>query len=216
MKLAVLGASGGTGRHLVAQARERGWEVVAITRPGSTGDLPPGVAHVTGDLTDAAFLAGAFAGCDAVAVALGLRIAGMAPWHRPADPTFLSRAGPAIAAAARSAGVQRIVAVSAGGVGDSRTAMPFFARWMIGATALRYVYPELEALEGALLGSGLDVCLCRPAMLTDGPRTGMPTPAPRMTGGMSISRADVAAWMLEQLTLDPFPHRATMIAPSAT
>lgn len=214
MRVAVLGASGGIGAELVKQARARGWDVVAITRPTSKVALPDGVTHRTGDLTDAAFLGDAFAGCDAIASGLGLRMPGIAPWHRPEDPTFLTRAAPAIVAGARAAGVRRVVVVTAGGVGESRPKVPMFFRAMIASTALRHAYAELEVLEQALFASGLDVCVARPGGLTDGPRTGVPVVIDAMTGPASISRADVAAWMLEQLTFERFPHRAALIAPA--
>ena len=210
-----MGASGGIGSELVQQARARGWDVVAITRPSSKVSLPEGTAHVTGDLTDATFLTAAFAGCDAVCSAIGLRMPGLAPWNRPEDATFLTRAGPAVVAAAQASGTRRFVVVTAGGVGDSRPRVPLFFRAMIATTALRFAYDELEVFENALRAGNLDLCICRPGGLTDGPRTGMPVAIEAMTGPMSISRADVAAWMLEQLTHAPFPHPIAMIAPTA-
>jgi hypothetical protein len=111
----------------------------------------------------------------------------------------------------RAAGVARIVAVSAGGVGDSRAVTPVFFRLFVAVTALRHAYAELEVFERVLLESGLDVCLARPGGLSDGPVTGTVGVVERL-GPRPISRADVAAWMLDQLGTAPFARRAPLIA----
>jgi putative NADH-flavin reductase len=210
-RLVVLGASGGVGQELVKQARERGWEVTAVTRPGSATNAVPGVTARVGDPADRAFLTEALRGADAVASGLGIRLAGLAPWTRPEQPDFLTRSTPALIDAMRAAGVGRIVAVSAAGVGDSKERVPTVFRAFIRATALRHAYAELEVMERLLLASGLDVCLCRPGGLSNGPRT-TPARVVAQTTSARIARADVAAWMLEQLETTPFPHHTAQIA----
>jgi uncharacterized protein YbjT (DUF2867 family) len=210
-RLVVLGASGGVGRQVVRQAHDHGYHVVAVTRPASTVELPPGVEHRAGDLTDGAFLREVLRGATAVVSALGLRMPGLAPWHRPEVPDLLTRITPVLVGAMRAEGVGRIVAVSAGGVGDSRSQVPAFFRAMIKTTALRHAYAELEVMERVLLESGLDVCLCRPGGLSDGRYTGKAQVVDHI-GPTPISRADVAGWMLHALRTTPFAHRTAMIA----
>lgn len=211
MRLVVLGASGGCGKELVIQGAERGWDVVAVTRPSSKVSLPAGVTHVTGDLCDEAFLRTALVGADAVASALGLRMPGIAPWAKAEDPTFLARSTPAIVAAMKAAGVKRLIAVSAGGVGDSAPNVPGVFRAFIALSALRKAYVELERMEAVYMASGLDVCMVRPGGLTDGPRTGRAVAIDAMRGPASISRADVACWMLDQLGAPVFSKVSTLI-----
>lgn len=211
MNLVVLGASGGCGRLLVEQAVARGHRVRAVVRESSTLAVPDGVEVLRGDLASPELLQRAFDGQDAVLCALGLKVPGLAPWLRPEDPTFLSRAAPAIVDAMRATGVRRLVAVSAGGVGDSRPRVPAFFRALIATTTLRFAYAELERFEAILLASGLDVCLCRPSGLTDGPRTGNARILEAMHGPATISRADVAAWMLDAVEAPSLPGRTPMI-----
>jgi len=90
MKIAVLGASGASGVHLVAQAKERGHEVTAVVRSQGYSP-PPGVAVKRGDLTDVLFLREVVKGQDAVLSGLGLRLPGIAPWNKPEVPDFLTR-----------------------------------------------------------------------------------------------------------------------------
>lgn len=212
MKLVVLGASGGCGQQLVAQGSARGHEVTAVVR-SSTWQPPSGVRVERGDLTSEAFLRQAVRGADAVASALGLRIKGLAPWNKPEQPDFLSRSTPALVAAMKTEGVRRVIAISAGGVGDSREKMPGFFRAFIALTALKHAYAELAVMERLLLESGLDVSIPRPSGLTDGPATGAVKIVETFKGRATISRADVAGWMLSQLEQ---PQLSTQRTPSIT
>ena len=211
MKLVVLGASGGCGRALVQQAQAAGHRVVVVGRDSS--DLPKGdsLEEHRGDLTDAEFLSGAFEGADVVVLAIGFRLAGLGFWNRPKDPEFLERCARAAVAAAKTQGVGRLMAISAGGVADSYEAMPWIFRVFIGSTSLRHVYPELAKMERVLLDSGLDVCIPRPSGLTDEPGGGEVVMPTTYRGQATIPRADVAAWMLEQLGSQPFAHKTPLI-----
>jgi putative NADH-flavin reductase len=208
MRLAVLGASGGCGQQLVTLGSRQGHHITAVVR-SATWQGPEGVAVVRGDLTRHDFLKQALAGHDAVLSALGLRLPGLAPWHRPEQRDFLTRSTPALVAAMKDLGLKRIVAISAGGVGDSRPKVPGAFRAMIALTALKTAYVELEKMEALLLASGLDVLIARPSGLTDGPATGQVKVTEGYTGRATISRADVAQWMLDQLALPAFPQLKT-------
>lgn len=211
MKIVVLGASGGCGQQLVQLGAQRGHQVTAVARASSRLEVPPGVRIDRGALDSAEFLTGVLAGQEAVLSGLGLRIKGLAPWNTPEDPTFLARSTRALVAAAKATGVKRIIAVSAGGVGDSLELVPGFFRMMIKLTALKTAYAQLHELEQQLLASGLDVCVPRPTGLTDGPLTGKVVTARGFSGRATISRADVAGWMLDQLERPVFSERTPMI-----
>jgi hypothetical protein len=89
--------------------------------------------------------------------------------------------------------------------------VPAFFRAFIATTSLRKVYPELERMEEVLFASGLDVCIARPTGLTDGPVTGAVKVVEGMAGRATISRADVAAWMLGELEKPACSGKAPMI-----
>lgn len=210
MKIAILGATGGCGQELARQALERGHEVRAVVR-SSSWQPPAGAAVLRGDLLSEPFLREAVRGQDAVLSALGQRLPSIAPWARPELPDLLARNAAALVAAMRGEGVRRLLAISAGGVGDSRGKVPAFFRAFIAASALRHAYADLEVMERALLGSGLDVCICRPTGLTDGPRTGQARVCDAIAGRATISRADVAAWMLDELQQPRYGGQTPMI-----
>ena len=71
MKIVVFGASGKTGRLVVAQAVRRGDEVVAFVRDASKQWFPDAVKVVQGSPSDAHAVGSALAGADAVISALG-------------------------------------------------------------------------------------------------------------------------------------------------
>jgi len=211
MKVVVLGASGGCGRQLVKQAAERGWEVTAVGRSSSRLDVPEGVQIVRSNLQDVDALASIFKGTDAVFSAVGLNLSSLSPFSEVEVPDLLSRSAPRIVEAMKRAGVQRLLAISAGGVGDSAALMPWFYKWIVAMTSMRRLYPELEAMESVFANSDLDVCCVRPTTLTDGPETGRAVVATRLIGQASISRADVASWMLNAAEGDHFEHFGPML-----
>lgn len=211
MKLVILGASGGCGKQLVEQARARGHEVTAVVRPSSNYSAPAGVRLVRGEVTDRALLADAFRGADAVLSGLGLRVSGLSPFASIEVPDLLSRSAPVIVQALKEAGVKRLLAISAGGVGDSYARMPGVFKMFIKTTALRKVYPELEAMEKVFFASGLEVCCCRPTGLTDEAATGQVKIAETLSGHATIPRADVAGWMLDEVAKPTLAHRGPVI-----
>lgn len=211
MRLVVLGASGGCGRQLVDRADRRGHDVVAVGRVSSRILVPDGIQIARGELDDEIFLHDVFEGAHAVISAVGLRLQGYAPWSRPEDPHLLSRSVPAWVSAMRVAKVDRIVAISAAGVGDSRDAVPLPFRAAIRGSALRYAYRELEAMEGMLSTSGLDWCCPRPSVLTDGSATMRVQEVPALGGVAQIPRADVANWILDAVEAGRFAQRTPMI-----
>ena len=211
MKIAVIGASGACGRQLVTRALTLGHTVTSVVRASSELPETPGVRVFRGDLTDASFLAEALDGSDAILSALGFRIGGIAPWHKPPDPAFLEDSAKAIVAAAGKAGVGRLMAISSGGVGDSWDIVPAAFRFFVRCSALRHVLPRLGEMETVYLSSGLDVCMVRPSGLTDAEATGKAVVTGGFSGQAQISRADVAAWMLAALEQVPFAESKALI-----
>lgn len=211
MKLVILGASGGCGKELVAQALARGHAVRAVTRASTAYAPPAGAEALRGEVFDEAFLRGAFAGQDAVLSALGLRLPGLSPFARAEVPDLLSRSTPVIVAAMKAAGVRRIVAISAGGVGDSYAAMPAAFKVFMKTTSLRKAYAELEVMEQVLQTSGLEVCCVRPTGLSDEPASGQVKVVSRLSGRAMIPRADVAAFMLDEVARPTLERRGPVI-----
>jgi putative NADH-flavin reductase len=204
MKLVIFGATGGTGRELVKQALEQGHSVTAYARtPAKLDDIEhANLQVIQGDVLDPEVVERAVAGQDAVLSAIG---AG-------AERTTIREDGTRnIIAAMEKTGVQRLICQSSLGVGDSRANLSFFTKYIIVLVFLRHPFGDHERQEAVVKKSSLNWTIVRPPHLRDGPRTGtyrhgFATTDRKIEG--YISRADVADFMLRQLTDDTYHHQA--------
>jgi uncharacterized protein len=204
MKIIVFGATGGTGKLIVSQALAKGHSVTAFVRnpDGLTPD--PHLRVVQGDLFDLATVVDAIRGHRAVLSALGARS------RQKAD--ILANAIPVILEAMRQEYVTRLIVLGASGVqrdhGKYQNALTNMAIWLAKKTLLKHPFVDQAAQERLLAASDVDYTIVRAPRLLDGPFTGtyrvLPDALP--PGALSISRADVADFMLQQLT-DPRFHR---------
>jgi putative NADH-flavin reductase len=109
-----------------------------------------------------------------------------------------------------STGVRRLICLSSLGVGDSRSNLPFFTKYVIVSIFLRHAFADHERQEAIVRQSSLDWTIVRPPHLTDGSRTGSYrhgfAASDRQIAGQ-ISRADVADFMLKQLTETLYLHQ---------
>ncbi|WP_374009436.1 NAD(P)-dependent oxidoreductase [Leifsonia sp. LS-T14] len=204
MRLVIFGAGGRTGAQLVAQALERGDEVTAVVRR-PTG-MPGGVAErIVPDLADTAAVREVIANGDAVLSAIGPRSRADAPAAAPATRHILAAAP------------RRIVVISAAPVGAPAADDSFISRRIalpIVGRVLRPVYDDLRQMEEALAASDAVWTALRPPMLTNGPATGryrtvVGGAVPR---GFTVSRADLAAAMLEALDRPDTANRPVGVA----
>ena len=213
MKVLVLGASGGVGRHVVPLLVGRGHDVVAVVRPDTADDAPAGATVVRDDPLRAGAL-DAVAGRDAVVSCLGIKRAHpINPWSRLTSPAdFSSTTARAIVAAMQRHGVRRVVAVSAAGVAESAFAMNAVMRFFVATSNVGVAYRDLALMERVYADSGLDWHACRPVRLVDGAATG----APRMIDGFpttaKVRRADVAVWLADRVERGDLVPRTPSIA----
>src|SRR6185295_971823 len=119
MKILVLGASGGVGRHVVRLALEQGHDLTVVMRRADNMDARVKV------IIDDVLRPGCFdvhvGGHDLVLSSLGIKRRNPAnPWSELASPPdFSSRTATALVVAMQRQGVPRVIAVSAAGVGNS-------------------------------------------------------------------------------------------------
>ncbi|MGX7708968.1 NAD(P)-dependent oxidoreductase [Methylobacterium sp. Gmos1] len=206
-KILVLGATGGTGRLIVAQSLARGYDVTALVRsPGKAKSLP-GAKLVVGDARDPQVLREALRGRDAVVSALGT----------PASPfrevTLLSEVTRTLVGAMRDEGVARLVAVTGIGAGDSRGHGGFAFDMLILPLLLRHVYADKDRQEDIVRQSGLDWVLVRPTVLSNKPGRGAVRALVDLAGfhGGSVAREDVARFVLDQVETDAWIGRTPLI-----
>jgi len=201
MGLIIFGATGGTGQQVVTQALAQGHSVtVFVRRPEAVTTQHANLTIVQGDITDAAVVAGAVAGHEVVLSALGTR----------GGPSALVEGTRNILQALKTHGVQRSLWVSSFGAGDSLQQMGWLSQTLIVKGFLRKAIQEKNAQEQIIMASDGDWIIARPGGLTDGPLTGtyrVTGPGDKV-GRPSISRADVADFLLKNLTDTRFVRKA--------
>jgi putative NADH-flavin reductase len=215
MKVVVFGATGPTGRALVARALERGHEVTAFARNPDAIDAKHDALHpFTGDVLQPATVDSAIKGQDAVLCAVGPR---RRAGHGETPANVVSVATRHILESMHKHKVKRLVSMSSVGVGDSRGkyqagAMSFFFEKVVIPLALKREFQDKELQETLVRESDVDWVLVRPTSLTDGPARGKYRVD--VDGGRvpsRISRSDVAAFMVDQLESDEYLRKAPVI-----
>jgi uncharacterized protein YbjT (DUF2867 family) len=204
MRVAVLGATGGTGRHVVTTALARGHDVVALVRRAEAFDPAPGLREmVWPDLTDPAALLEAFRYVDVVISSLGGAAKGLT--------TVCTDGVRSAITAMTQVGVGRLIAVSAYGVADTHDRSLFsLAVWAGVGDKMR----DKETMESLIVRSGLEWTIVRPPKLTDRTEsghnaTGVDLPIRLWS---SISRADLARFLIREAEEPRFARAFPRIA----
>ncbi len=195
MKLAILGATGKTGRHLLEQALAQGHAVTVLARnPDKLALRDDRLNIVQGDIQDAAKVAQAVAGADAVLSVLG-------PTSNKPE-LAISRGMDNILAAMRQHGVQRLIQSAGAGVRDPQdtpTLVHAFFGGLVRLLSPNVVADMVQVVE-KVRASGLDWTIVRAPMLTEDAATGRVREG--YVGkdiGPRLARADMADFMLKQL-----------------
>ena len=200
MKLVVLGATGRTGSLVVEQALAAGHTVTALVRsPEKLTIRNSGLRMVAGRATDAADVARALEGADAVLSTLG------------GNGSVIADSTRAIVDAAHQTGVRRVIVLSSFFV--ERDRLGAVSR-LLTRLAMGSVINDKSAGEQQLRQTDLDWTIIYASFLKDGPVSGsvevLPEAARRRISDR-ISRADVAAWMIHAATESQFSRRSVGI-----
>ncbi len=198
MNVIVFGATGTTGKEVVAQALEQGHTVTAFVRnPAKVEQTHPNLKVAQGDVLNPDDVATAVQGQDAVLSSLGAGPNG----------TVRSQGTQNIIEAMQQANVRRLISQSTLGVGDSRSNLNAYWKYLMFGLLLRRAYADHNRQEAFIRQSNLDWTIVRPGALTNGDRTGTYRHGFAATDKaitLKISVADVAEFMLSQLTDDTY------------
>jgi putative NADH-flavin reductase len=203
MKIAVVGATGQTGRQITRIALDRGMTVIALVRdPAKISERDERLRVEVADISDPDAMTRAMSGCDAVVSALGATT--------PREPTSVCERGVATVLTAMSrTGIDRLIVLSNSvhtpALGDSILRRLFIR--VIGRV-LRHPCDDLRGMEERLRASRVSWTAVRAPRLTNGPHTGRyrTVAGGHVRGGWRISRADVADAIVTMLA-DPSAAR---------
>ena len=208
MKVLVIEAAGKSGKAVVEQAVAAGHDVTAFVHKieGYAPDL--NVRVVVGDARDRSAMDSAMLGQDAVIDTIGGKLSFK-------TTTLESSAAATIIASMQSSGVCRLVVISVIGAGESVMNTNWYERLFL-STILRSEMKDKAAMEASVDASGLDWTIVRLPFLNDDPATGNIHVFSAGTGEIAhkMTRADLAAFMVAQLSSDEYLQKAVAVANS--
>jgi putative NADH-flavin reductase len=196
-RVLIVGATGGTGRELVAQALERGLAVTALVRqPSALRVEHPRLSVLRGDVLDYPSVEAAMQSQEVVLCALGHK-----QFFRPTR--ILSEGTRNILRAMDTHGVRRLVCETALGIGDSAGRMGLWYTFFVLPFILPFYFWDKTRQERLIAASRVTWVIVRPGALTGGAKRNSYTHGRRVGSVLRtvrISRADVADFMLNQMT----------------
>lgn len=198
-RILVIGATGGTGRELVRQALEQGYRVTAFVRnPSKLKIEHPRLSIARGDVLDYDSVEEAVSGQDAVLSALGHK--------RYFYPTrILSEGTRNLLQAMETHSVPRFICETSLGIGSSAGRMGLYYTFFTLPVILPFYFWDKTRQEQLIARSDTAWTIVRPGVLTNGAkrgdyRHGTGSDIGSYLWTVRISRADVAEFMLDQLT----------------
>jgi len=209
MKIVVFGASGKTGLHLIKQALDNQHEVIAyVRRDNAIGLEHKNLKIVVGNLSDVSKISETIKGSDACISALG----GNSLRKHAID--FMNGISNIIKAMETN-GVNRFIYLSSIGAGESRLYMSQPIRFLIVDLMLKIPLADHTKNEEAIKTSKLQWTIVRPGGLNDTPLSDKELShgheAIVLKGNPSISRANVASFMLAQLSHDTYLNKSAWL-----
>ena len=211
MKFTVFGATGAVGREVVTQALDAGHHVIAYVRNPSKLDVThPNLTVIAGELTDREAIQRAVHGSDAVISALGPSL------HRKATGMPLVDGTRTIVDVMLAEGVERYIGMATPSLRDPRDKGSLLGRIVpfMGRTFLSRAYRELLDMSQLVTDSPLNWTIARFTRPTDGPATATVRAGylGRDRIRASITRADIASFLLDQTTDARFRRAAPAIS----
>ena len=208
MRVVIFGANGKTGALLVEQALTKGYKVVAFVRKAGSIQIDnPNLKVIVGNLNETLNLTDAITGADACMCALG---GGSLKQHSPEIVEGIKN----IVSIMEQEVVPRFIYLSSLGAGESRLIMAQPMRFLIFNIMLRVPLADHNANEQLISKSKLKWTFVRPGALNDGALSGIfkhGSEIIKLKGNASISRANVAAFMIDQLSDETYIKKAVWL-----
>ena len=198
MKVAIIGATGFVGKALVKEASDKGQTVTAIARDVTKVPDLPGVTAVSADVNNTDMLIGILKGQDAI-------INSYNPgWSNPDIYNDFIKGANAIQAAAKAAGVKRLLVIGGAGslyIGEGQLvdSPEFPNEWKAGASAARdylNILKEEKELDWTFLSPAIELV---PGSRTGKFRLGLENPVFDNAGKSKISVEDLAVAVINEI-----------------
>lgn len=211
--IALFGATGPTGKHIIEEALKQGYALSVYTRDAKKLEAFAGkVEIVVGDLQDRDAIAKCIQGADAVISALGPNGAKVQT-DRP-----IMHGLSTITSVMKQSGVRRLIQISTASYRDPKDGFDLKAR----SLALMFkiiahkAYDDIKSTGELIANSDLDWTLVRIPFLKDDPANGQINVGSygKTKLGMKLSRGNLAKFLVNQVTDKTFVRAAPGIANS--
>ena len=210
MRVTILAATGRIGSLAMTEALARGHDLILLSRRPPT---TPGIEHastIIGDVADPDALRRAVTGSAAVIAALGPRT------NTLEDELALEFGMRHLVAAMQAVGVSRLIALSGAAVdvpGDAKPVIDRVASRIVRLVA-RHVVGAKQREFDVFSASALAWTALRPPIVMDGAPRGYRL-SERLRPGARVTRADVAAALVDQIADESFIRKAPFVLPRA-
>ena len=216
MKILLLGSTGRTGKYVVDEALQRGYELNCLVRDAQKiNTVQERLKVFEGSPEKLSDLEQAMKNCEAIINVLNISRTSDFPWAKlRTSPTFLSGVMKNVIELAEIHKVKRIIACSAWGAAETKKDIPAWFRWLIDKSNIGLTYRDHERQEKLLMSSHLLWTIVRPAGLTNSKKyqeiieSYNNKPKPKMT----INRISLAKYMVEAITNESLIYKAPVIS----
>ena len=206
MKVLVLGATGSVGQHILRLGTERGHEITALVRnPEKLKSWESRVRLIKGDALDKDAVEQAVRGQEAAIYAIGVKTIGRT--------TLFSESTRILIDALERDRVKRLVCITGVGAGETKGHGGFLYDRILFPLFTKRMYEDKDIQETLIQKSSLDWVIVRPAMFREGTASGKFEAVTDVRGVTltRVSRAEVAAFVLDQLTDGRYLRKAVFI-----
>ncbi|RAJ35759.1 NAD(P)-dependent oxidoreductase [Pedobacter cryoconitis] len=208
MNITIIGASSGIGLATVEQALAQGHKVTALSTNTASIPLHVHLTKVNGSATSGSDLKSVMVGADVVIITIGTK-------NKKPNTLFSDTALALVKAGVELNFKAPVLIITGFGAGDSSRFLGFFMKTVI-LFFLKHQYINKTLMEEIVANSELNWEIVRPGMLSNGPLTKKYKVLPNLYKGIKIgkiSRADVAAFLLEEAENPAFLKKYPALTP---
>lgn len=205
MKIALFGATGGTGIEFLSQSENYAYDITAFVRsPEKLKEQFPNLKCIKASIDDLEVLKRELVGFDAIVSLVG--ISGLLQARKP--NAIYERTGKNLTQIATLTNIKRLIIVSSGGVVEAENE-PWFFKYLLKPIFLNKMYEDMRVMEHIVTSSNLDYTIVRPPYLTKGKLTKKYRVIVDkwFEDDKDLSRADLAHYLLNCLEDDKISRR---------
>lgn len=167
MKIALFGATGGTGIEFLTQSENYSYDITAFVRsPEKLKEQFPNLKLVKASIDDFEILKKEVVDFDVIVSLVG--ISGLLQARKP--NAIYERTGKNLTKLATLNNIKRLIIVSSGGVVEAENE-PWFFKYLLKPIFLNKMYEDMRIMENIVTSSDLDYTIVRPPYLTKGKLT---------------------------------------------